>query len=403
MQMNSLYYLNLSPSLPLRRRHHCPLATVPCRAESPHAATTARSGPSPRSPRLRAVVPDFSFQLSEFQLLEKRGSALHPPGLGSPGPATHLLDPHFPCATSRNPIDEINDCLLFFDFRLSTRCAILRPMTASPSPSPSPETANPGPRAICGGIALAGGVVELCCMAACFLDKDAALSFFGVSFLLILPTLGLALVGFLRGEQPKWPAVAGGIIGPLPFVILISVSLYDDELRPAVRRLWHAHLDDSPSTAVSADLPDTGETPPLGKPANAPDTPRNGASGGSATGRSSAAARARWSAEAQAAVESWLRSDTNELFTPSFGKFVRLQGSGYVWPPLANIQGYDYLTLHRTAQFTEGTIPVVIYVTEGAVTAPGQTNVGTPVLDGPVSPAQGARIRVSHPEVRSEE
>ena len=125
----------------------------------------------------------------------------------------------------------------------------------------------------------------------------------------------------------------------------------------------------------------------------------NAASGASATGRSPADARARWSAEAQAAVESWLRSDTNELFTPSFGKFVRLQGSGYVWPPLWNIQGFDYLTLHRTAQFTEGTIPVVIYVTEGAVTAPGQTNVGTPVLEAPVTSAQGARIRVSHPEV----
>ena len=74
----------------------------------------------------------------------------------------------------------------------------------------------------------------------------------------------------------------------------------------------------------------------------------NAASGASATGRSSADARARWSAEAQAAVESWLRSDTNELFTPSFGKFVTLQGSGYVWPPLWNIQGFDYLTLHRT-------------------------------------------------------
>lgn len=240
-------------------------------------------------------------------------------------------------------------------------------MTASPSSSP--EKANSRPRSICGGIALLCGVVELCCMAACFLHKDAALSLVAVSFLLALPTLGFALFGFLRGEQPAWPAVAGGVLAPLPVIILLSPGIYERHVQPAVDRLRHTQAHDSSSTIRSA------------------------------VGRSSSAARARWSAEAQAAVESWLRSDTNGLFTPRFGKFVRLQGSGYVWPPVWNIQGYDYLTLHRTAQFTAGTIPVVIYVTEGAVTAPGQTNVGTPVLDGPVSPAQGAHIRVSHPEV----
>jgi hypothetical protein len=108
--------------------------------------------------------------------------------------------------------------------------------------------------------------------------------------------------------------------------------------------------------------------------------------------------RVRWCAEAQAAVESWLRADTNNWFTPKYGKFVSLKGSGYVWPPAWNIQGYDYMTLHRTGHFADGTLPVTIYVTEGAITAPGQTNLGIPVLDGPVT-AQGARIFISHPKV----
>jgi len=275
-----------------------------------------------------------------------------------------------------------------------------RPAKEPPaSPAPSPERAGPRHRPICGGIALLCGVLGLFCFAAGFLHKDAALSFFGVSLLLVTPTLGFALFGFLRGEQPAWPAVVGGVFGPLPVIILISGSIYEHHLQPAVDRLRHAHPYASGSTTASPNSPKTPETPPLGKPANAAGTSRNTASGAAATGRSSAEARARWSGEAQAAVESWLRSDTNGLFTPRFGKFVKLQGSGYVWPPVWNIQGYDYITLHRTAQFTEGTIPVVIYVTEGAITAPGQTSVGTPVLEGLVSPAQGAHIRVSHPEV----
>jgi hypothetical protein len=109
--------------------------------------------------------------------------------------------------------------------------------------------------------------------------------------------------------------------------------------------------------------------------------------------------RWQWCAEAQAAVESWLRADTNNLFTPKYGKFVSLQGTGFVRSAVWNIQGYDYITLHRTGHFADGTIPVTIYVTEGAVTAPGQTTVGTPVLEGPVTSAQGARIFISHPKV----
>src|ERR1035441_11048324 len=128
----------------------------------PRRAADRRLGP-PASKRSGPVTPS----VFSFQLLKNRASAPDPPGLGSPGPATRLLDHHFPCATSRNPIDEINDCLLFFDFRLSTRCAILRPMTASPSPSP--EKPNLRRRAI----SLVCGVVGLCCFAAGFLDRKS--------------------------------------------------------------------------------------------------------------------------------------------------------------------------------------------------------------------------------------
>jgi tetratricopeptide (TPR) repeat protein len=108
--------------------------------------------------------------------------------------------------------------------------------------------------------------------------------------------------------------------------------------------------------------------------------------------------RSRWAAEGQAAVETWLLSSPDESLKDEYGDFVRLDGSGFA-DPVWNIQGYDYLTLNRTAHFTRGTIPMTIYVTEGAATAPGLTNMGTPVLEGQVSPVQGARIFVSHPEL----
>ena len=173
----------------------------------------------------------------------------------------------------------------------------------------------------------------------------------------------------------------GGLIGASPVVIFILVGIYSAALQPAVRTLWHAYVHDSAQRCASA-IRRQPETPPL-----------------EAGKRISPDGRSQWCAEAQAAVESWLRSDTNNLFTPEYGKFVSLQGTGFVWPPVWNIQGYDYITLHRTGHFTDGTIPVTIYVTEGAVTAPGQTTLGTPVLEGPVTSAQGARIFISHPKV----
>jgi hypothetical protein len=99
----------------------------------------------------------------------------------------------------------------------------------------------------------------------------------------------------------------------------------------------------------------------------------------------------RWCAEAQAAVESWIRSDTNNWFRPEFGDLVSVEGSGFA-EPVWNIQGFDYLTLHRTAHFTLGTIPLTIY----AIGRKPGTNIATPFLDGYVSEQQGATIFVSH-------
>lgn len=251
----------------------------------------------------------------------------------------------------------------------------------------SPQPAGPRPRALFGGIALACGAAQLCCFGACYSHvhgsgANVALSLFGVGFLLTFPTLGCALFGMARREQPKWPAAVGGLIGASPFVIAIMAGFYKTALQPLIERARHAYLYDAPSETSSPNSPSIGETPPVG-----------------AGKRISPDGRSQWCAEAQAAVESWLRADTNNLFTPKYGKFVSLKGSGYVWPPTWNIQGYDYVTLHRTGHFADGTLPVTIYVTEGALTAPGQTNLGIPVLDGPVAGGQGARIFISHPKV----
>lgn len=261
---------------------------------------------------------------------------------------------------------------------------------AKKSPAPSLSSLHqPGPRrrALFGGIALTCGAAQLCCFSACYFFAhgrvaNVGIGLFVIGFLLTFPALGCALVGIGRRERPKWPAAVGGLIGASPFVIVLFAGFYKAALQPLIERARHAYLYDAPSETSSANSPSIGETPPVG-PGK----------------RISPDGRSQWCAEAQAAVESWLRGDTNNLFTPEYGKFVSLQGTGFVWPPVWNIQGYDYITLHRTGHFTDGKIPVTIYVTEGAVTAPGQTTLGTPVLEGPVTSAQGARIFISHPKV----
>ena len=116
--------------------------------------------------------------------------------------------------------------------------------------------------------------------------------------------------------------------------------------------------------------------------------------------------KSRCAVEGQAAVEAYLRAGAGGAFTnvavgggaiTNYGTFLRLEGSGFggaVW----NIQGYDYIRLPRTAYYSGGSFPMMIYVTEGRVTAPGLKAVGIPKIES-MSPAQGAFIYVSHPDL----
>ena len=106
-------------------------------------------------------------------------------------------------------------------------------------------------------------------------------------------------------------------------------------------------------------------------------------------------------------MEAYLRAGADGAFTnvavgggafTNYGTFIRLEGSGYGgagW----NIQGYDYIQLHRTAYYSGGSFPMVIYVTESRRTAAGSNTVSLPIIDR-MSPLQGAFIFVSHPDLR---
>jgi hypothetical protein len=117
--------------------------------------------------------------------------------------------------------------------------------------------------------------------------------------------------------------------------------------------------------------------------------------------------KSRCAVEGQAAVEAYLRTGADGAFTnvavgggafTNYGTFIRLEGSGFGGAPW-NIQGYDYIKLQRTAYFSGGSFPMVIYVTEGRRTATGLKTVGMPIIDR-MSPLQGAFIYVSHPDLR---
>jgi tetratricopeptide (TPR) repeat protein len=108
--------------------------------------------------------------------------------------------------------------------------------------------------------------------------------------------------------------------------------------------------------------------------------------------------QSRWVAEGQAAVESWLRSGPDESLKDEFGDLVSIEGSGF-GSPAWNIQGYDYLILGRTAHFTRGTLSLKVFVTEGLCTAPGETKVGTPVMETRYPGATSLTIFVSHPKL----
>jgi hypothetical protein len=117
--------------------------------------------------------------------------------------------------------------------------------------------------------------------------------------------------------------------------------------------------------------------------------------------------KSRCAVEGQASVEAYLRTGADGAFTnvavgggafTNYGTFLRLEGSGYggaVW----NIQGYDYIKLQRTAYYSGGSFPMMIYVTEGRATAPGLKTVGIPKIEF-MSPVQGAFIYISHPGLR---
>jgi hypothetical protein len=116
-------------------------------------------------------------------------------------------------------------------------------------------------------------------------------------------------------------------------------------------------------------------------------------------GESKESIHARCAAEGQAAVEAFLRNEAPAFFTNDLGSFVKLDGSGF-YDPVWNIQGYYYLTLDRTGSFQRRRIPIRIFVTEGRLTAPGSTNVGRPRIEGVISKFQGARLFVSHPNLK---
>ena len=103
---------------------------------------------------------------------------------------------------------------------------------------------------------------------------------------------------------------------------------------------------------------------------------------------------ARCAQEGEDAVVVYLRSGASGKLA-EVGDFVGLEGGGW-YPPVWNIQGYNYLTLERTATFAKRSVPVKIYVTEGRRAAPGQTAVGHPYIEK--APNEW-RIFVSHPDL----
>jgi hypothetical protein len=78
------------------------------------------------------------------------------------------------------------------------------------------------------------------------------------------------------------------------------------------------------------------------------------------------------------------------------GAFQRLEGSGYIYP-VWNIQGYEFIDLHRTAYFTHGAVDIRIIVQEGS-TPDGKP--GKPVVESIGNSIQPVMIHVTHPGFR---
>ena len=107
----------------------------------------------------------------------------------------------------------------------------------------------------------------------------------------------------------------------------------------------------------------------------------------------------RCAAEGQAAVEAFLRDGVDSRITDHYGTFVRLEGSGYGEPGW-NIQGYNYISLSRTAYFSRRSVDITIHVTAGHHTAPGLKTIGIPKIQEPIPTVGGITIFVSHPDLK---
>jgi hypothetical protein len=79
-----------------------------------------------------------------------------------------------------------------------------------------------------------------------------------------------------------------------------------------------------------------------------------------------------------------------------FGAFQNLSGEGYGYPTL-KLEGNRYLVAERVAHFAGKDLPLLFYVTDGRVTAPGRTA----VYVNPGFTYQGNRVSlfVSHPRL----
>ncbi|HET7722118.1 MAG TPA: hypothetical protein VFK43_19260 [Acidimicrobiales bacterium] len=128
--------------------------------------------------------------------------------------------------------------------------------------------------------------------------------------------------------------------------------------------------------------------------------------------RRRAADETRYVAEAQAALEAYLRgapgdagprdgapNDTTldrATALERFGELREITGHGHGHPAW-NIQDYHYLDAQRTARFAKATITLKIYVTEGRRTAPGEAAVRVTALH--YDHSNGMSAYVAHPEL----
>lgn len=101
----------------------------------------------------------------------------------------------------------------------------------------------------------------------------------------------------------------------------------------------------------------------------------------------------RCAAEGETQVVAFLKS--GGAFTNK-GAFLGIEGDGYSYP-VWNIQGYEFLDLHRTAAFANGAQRLRIIVREGR-TPDGK--IGQPIIETAGNSVQASMIFVTHPGFR---